>query len=786
MSKIIKITEADYWRTNLGLLPVPLFQEKKTSSKFVMLNGSYGNFCLDFSKLNGEERNFAWSSNVDHYVNIFEDKVSVQRWDKFYPTSYSLSSVSNKIHDFYNFLRNDKTESNVNIISFSLNIFRQLRAVLRDENGNITVNAFLFLLAYHADGHSKRKDLDLKKWSLPNGASDAVMNIRDGDWESILEILNNGLPTIGLSPNTNLILRHASGSLFQEAHFETNYPVQYQITIDGFLPSLNTGSKKTLPSSSHYTPTSIVRTIVEEILTRNLDAPKKIKILDPACGSGEFLREAIRQLTISGYKGELTIQGWDISRTAIDMAKFILSFEKSQSHIKINIEVDQKDALANDTEWPADADVILMNPPFISWELLKKEDRNTVQSVLGSVFEKKPNLAAAFLWKAVTTLKNDGYLGLILPSSILEGDSNIKLRKELELNLSVSLLGKLGSLNLFSDALVDASLLVAKKGKSNEVPINLWCDYHKDSSSTALRNLRIARTKKSIQPIFDSNYSIFKNKFLGKNDKWIPVSYKSWEVLESVKGCVKVKELFDVKQGIRTGMNSVFLVDKNYYQKLKKDERVFFRPAVTNESINTGLLTDDIYIFYPHGDNIPEIKNSKDLIKHAPTFYKDSLQPNFEQLKSRARKGVDDWWKLSEHRAWQVKKLPKLVSKEFGKAGAWAYDKKGTYAIERGHGWLPKDLNIWLKNEDIGYAYVAIFSMDIINDLLNAVSKQIGGGQWYLASKFVDEMPIPNLFDKSFSVTLLTELANIGRLLSKGETIDNDNLNRLTQATFQI
>ncbi|MGQ0829359.1 MAG: HsdM family class I SAM-dependent methyltransferase [Bacteroidota bacterium] len=785
MQPTIGIKDLNFWKANLGLLPVPLFLEANTPSKFIMLNGSYGNFCLDFSEKNGNERNTAWSSNVDHYVNISPDKVSVQRWDKYSPTTYSINSVKDKIHDFYTFLQKDKAESNLNIVSFSLNVFRQLRAILRDENGNNTVNAFLFLLAYDAENCSNRKDLDLKKWSLNLNSSEIVNSIRDRDWESIIEMLHQGLPTIDLIPNSNLILRHAAGSLFQEAHFETNYPVEYQITLEGFLPSYGAGLKKISPSSSHYTPTSIVRTIVEEILSKHETLPKKLKILDPACGSGEFLREIIRQLSIKNYKGEITVIGWDISQSAIDMAKFILAFEKIQSSATLKIDIINQNALAEDTSWPTDIDIILMNPPFISWELLKKDEREILEKGLGKMFEGKPNLASAFLWKAFKTIKKDGYLGLILPSSILEGDSYYKLRKELEANLSVILLGKLGSLNLFSNALVDASIFISKKGEINEKPINLWCDYNVESSSKALRSLRISKLTKSNQPVFDSSFSIFNNAALGKDEHWIPVSYKSWKVLESVKKCRKVKELFEIKQGVRTGMNAAFLVEKKYVLNLKKEERVFFRPAITNESINQGKLSDEIYIFYPYGDGISEINNEKTLEKYVPAYFKDYIKPNSVQLKSRARRTPDNWWKLSEHRAWQVVKSPKIITKEFGKAGSLAYDKKGNFVVERGHVWLPRDMNKWLANENIGYGYVAVFSMSIIDDLLNALSKQIGGGQWYLASKFIDHMPIPDLFDKRFDVALLDELAYFGLALSKGETIDFNRLNHLTQQTFK-
>ena len=785
MKNNFNINEIEYWQRNLGLLPVPLFHTKKESQQFVMLNGGMGNFCLDLSSETGKERSDAWSSNVDHYLRLNNDKVSVYRWDKFSPEHYSFQSVSSRIHEFYGYLKKDTAESNLNIISFSLNIFRQLRLLLRDEAGVNSIEAFLVLLACQAENNKAIKEIEIDRWSLSKQSVKIASSIRKGDWEALLSSFSSGHHNLTLLPNTNLVLRHAAGSLFQEANFEAAYPLEYQMSFEGLLGGTRKASKGKTPSSSHYTPTSIVRTIVEEILNRYTVFPKKLKVFDPACGSGEFLRETIRQLTIKGYKGKLEIIGWDISSIATNMAKFILAFEKSQTNINIDLEIITQDALSDDAKWKTDYDIILMNPPFVSWELLTRDNKAIVEKTLGKVFDKKPNYASAFLWKALNSVSAEGFLGLILPSSIFDADSHLGLRKEIGDRVSTILLGKLGSLSLFSNALVDASIFVCTKKKTQEVPINLWCDYNIDSSSNALRELRILRSSKTIQPVSNPNFSLFKNSRLGKNDNWTPVSYQSWKVYESVKGLKTVSDLFSVMQGVRTGMNSVFLVDKTYYSKLPKEEKKFFRPAVTNETLFKGRLTDEVYLFYPYGD-LPEISNEKDLIKHVNTFYLDRLKPNAVALKNRARRKADNWWKLSEHRAWQVKKQPRLVSKEFGESGSLAFDKKGSFVVERGHCWIPIDQELFLQNEDIGFGYITVFSMPIINDLLNALSKQIGGGQWYLASKYVNKMPIPDLFSSKFDKKLLVELSDIGRLLSRGIEVDQAQINDLTQSTFKI
>src|ERR1051326_7862185 len=72
--------DVEKWSGELGLLPVPIFT-KESDSRFVMLNGRAGNFCLYFTGESGDKRDIAWSSDVGHYVTVSQSSVEVQRWD---------------------------------------------------------------------------------------------------------------------------------------------------------------------------------------------------------------------------------------------------------------------------------------------------------------------------------------------------------------------------------------------------------------------------------------------------------------------------------------------------------------------------------------------------------------------------------------------------------------------------------------------------------------------------------------------------------------------------------
>ena len=84
------------------------------------------------------------------------------------------------------------------------------------------------------------------------------------------------------------------------------------------------------------------------------------------------------------YEGKITVKGFDSSDSAIRTSKFLLAYENNkQWNNSIILDIKKvKDSLEED--W-GENDIILMNPPFISWELLKeKESRDNGEAIFST------------------------------------------------------------------------------------------------------------------------------------------------------------------------------------------------------------------------------------------------------------------------------------------------------------------------------------------------------------------------------------------------------------------
>ena len=165
-------------------------------------------------------------------------------------------------------------------------------------------------------------------------------------------------------------------------------------------------------------------------------------------------------------------------------------------------------------------------------------------------------------------------------------------------------------------------------------------------------------------------------------------------------------------------------------------------------------------------------------------YYNDYLLKNRQKLVSRPRKNETNWWTLNEYRAWQVEKIPKLVSTHFGKVGSFAWDDSGEYVVINGFAWLPKKENI--LSEYIGLAYLAILSCPFVNDLLASVSNLVAGGQWDLSKRYISNMFFPNLMAENFDSNTLESLHEIGKFIHSGQDFDRKLLNQLVLSLYKV
>ena len=201
---------------------------------------------------------------------------------------------------------------------------------------------------------------------------------------------------------------------------------------------------------------------IKEIHTREV-----LTILDPACGCGSILHEALRLLKRWQFGGRIVLRGFDVSAAAVAMARFVLTHSARDwaESSRIEIEVEQRDSL--EQRLP-EADVVLMNPLFITWGALRDEQRSVLGAVLGSCRATRPDYSMGFVLTALDeTLVHGCALGALLPASVLTSKSAFRWRGALLDRGELRFLASLGHHHLFPHAVVQVAGVVLSTARSS-------------------------------------------------------------------------------------------------------------------------------------------------------------------------------------------------------------------------------------------------------------------------------------------------------------------------------
>ena len=777
------------WADQFGLALAPLFGTKEVVGEgfhAVLLDGGYGSFAMSAT---GEElwrdektAHWAWSSNLPHHVTVTDNIVAVTRWDSPKADVLSRSSVEAQTEAFYSYLVTDRVQSSQRVVDYVLYLFRRMRSLVADAglpDGQSTDAFLAFLTALIERDQSEVSGRDRSALLKTQARTELLRELPQNGLESLIEELGEptSLQPFRLFPS--LAVRHAGSEVFQEAHFE----LLRAPSLDLFSYAGPAEAKSVTRGGAHFTPAALARCVVEQTLLQveDLAVRKRLTVLDPACGSGSFLHEALRALRRLEFAGKIVLVGRDISSAAVSMADFVVRHAAADWAPERDIKIDVRiaDSLA---EPLPHADVVLMNPPFISWPLLNDLQRDQMQQVLGGRLRGRSDISMAFVSRAVDSLAAGGALGVLLPSSLLTLEAAENWRNDLLERTDLRLLASLGDYGLFAHALVQVAAAVmfkptdpvARRGTTTAVVTSNSAE----ATGDALRALR--RSDRQILGIGqDDAWRLFEipTRTFQQRRTWRLTTPRAEAGLSKLidAGAARISDLFDVRQGVLTGNNRAFLLSKTEYEALPERERPFFRPAVMNRSIQDGRLRLLYWVFYPYDINGPIFRTEDELLAAVPSYAERFLIPRREALlgrSSRVHGGDAEWWGLTRRRpTWAFDPTPRLVSKYFGGPGGFAVDLMPEFVVVQGYVWVAKSVQLAadeteeeeasvLPVDALLCAYLGIMNSRRFGSILELFSPHVAGGQFNLSPRYVNHIPMPNLAD-------LAKDERLGRLIAR-------------------
>lgn len=778
------------WSQRFGLAMSPMFGAERDDSDGhhdVLLDGGYGSFGLSLVEERPDPARvaaWAWSSDLPHHVAVTEDDVQVVRWDATGEAQlYSLNSVTRDLDGFYRYLCRDRLQSNRTVVQHLVSLFGRIRSLVAHAgiSDDRTIDAFVTVLGdLIAESSAVRAP---EAYGLPGDAASLLEALEGRSLEEALSDIRKAPSTLSaLELHPHLAVRHAGGQLFQEAHFDlVRAPPP---DLFGYVEAATSAPKSR--GGTHFTPPALARCIIDYALQQivDLSSRQNLVLSDPACGSAAFLHEALRGLRRAGFKGALQIVGRDVSAPAIAMARFTLTLAlkdwKPAGGAELDLQVE--DALSR-PRFP-EADVTVMNPPFISVIAQTVEQKIQLRAVVGDRAGSRGDYSMAFVTRALEALRPGGALGTLFPANLLTHEAATPWREHLRSEGDVRLLASIGDFGLFSKALVHVACAIIAKGQARRPEFTaLVTENDPGATGDALRALRKAGGTPPAVAIGDQHWKLFAtdSAVLAKKMPWRILTPNQRRVLDAIeaRNTPTVGDLFKIAQGVQTGNLKVFLFDDDAFRRLRlpANEQKFFRDALMTDSIEDGRIVNRYHLFYPHSPEGPLFADEAELEKAVPTYYRQVLKPNEASLQRRAsivRAKRLDWWGLMHPRAgdFAFSVYPRIVSKFFGADGSFVLDEDARYLPSTGHVWSPRlhpdriqsnadehprtddadepaesDINASVSL-DVMRAYTALLNSRAFMKLVSFRSVTIAGGQFDLSSRFVSPVFLPNLWEQ--------------------------------------
>lgn len=335
--------------------------------------------------------------------------------------------------------------------------------------------------------------------------------------------------------------------------------------------SLNSLSHRKV-KGSYYTPTSVVKDLVTETF-KHINA-KSPSIIDPCCGSGNFLMEAFIKLKAklmeenypTNIEREIlrNLRGIDIDKIAVTLAKINIALHLENKLPKAaEIQIDNCNAL-KDLNHLHKFDVVIGNPPW-GFDFSKEEALFIKDKYITA--KKHIESFSLFIESSLKLLKDKGIISFVLPESILNVSIHSSIRKLLLDQTDLMEINTLGE--KFSNVYTSSVTLTAIKGKTlteNEHKIVI------KENGAILHKINQGKWLANCQYIFN-----------------IKASDEEFAILDKMTSLPKVaflKNNADFALGIVTGDNKEFVKSQKFIQgeNILKGKNIFKYNYYTEES----------------------------------------------------------------------------------------------------------------------------------------------------------------------------------------------------------
>lgn len=513
----------------------------------------------------------------------------------------------------------------------------------------------------------------------------------------------------------------------------------FETTIDEKFKKLN---------GAFYTPYFIVDYINTRVLSENPN--KDIKIIDPACGSGIFLVDALfrlKQKLRKNYKGlvEEHIFGIDIDPRAVKRTKILLALIVYEHEGKIPERFNIYCGNSLDKEFLRKTlnglkfQAVVGNPPYVRIQNLDEDMKKIIRKYWRFI-QGDTDIFIPFIELGIELLDEEGKMGYITPNSYFTTHAGEKLRRFLQFNKYVEEIVDFDHFQVFEGITTYTAItIISKKSKNYFI----------------LKKIKNDREVKNLNNI-DGEKIYFRELH---PERWVLVSKKEKEIITIIENSYyKLQDIADIRVGLATLADKVYIIENpeeegKYFVKYFNGKKFLIEKEMTKEIIKVSaiksekdILKNKRRIIFPYKkvNGRYVIISEKELKEKFPKTYEYlSFCKGILVKRDKGKKEYEAWYAYGRTQGINTTFGKKILTPPMALNPTFVVCEKEDTTFYSGYGIFPK-----IKPFTDLYLLKKILNSKLMKIYIETTSKSYRDGWKSYSKTFIKNFGIPKLSEK--------------------------------------
>lgn len=468
-----------------------------------------------------------------------------------------------------------------------------------------------------------------------------------------------------------------------------------------------------------FTKTEVVEFILDLCGWRVGENLLHQRLLEPSCGSGDFVIPAIRRLLADSQEATAEALLPCIRAVEVNQAAFETLGQRVRAELtEHGFSVDQIEALAE--AWLHHADFltypfinrfthVVGNPPYLRIEALPKQLMQRYRALFRTMYD-RADLYIPFYEKGLSLLEPEGKLGYICANRWTKNRYGGPLREMIAESFHMDVYVDFTGIDAFhGEVTAYPSVTIIRNGSGESTQVVDKEDVNCEVLPTLSRHLLAQSDDPRIKHL---------GRFKDKRAPWLLSNLSRLEMIQSLETEFPTLEEVGCKIGIgvASGVDKVF-IGSDAELDVEPERKL---PLLTRKDLkNNRIEWTGKYVLNPFDGDNPRLVNPKDYPK-----FKIYIEQHREQIERRhvAKKNPKTWFKTIDRIYPALTQTPKLVIPDIQGEPQIAYDPGEYYPHHNlyfvlSQTWDLQALQTVLRSS-LATAFVATYSLRMRGDCL--------------------------------------------------------------------